>query len=200
MWAREIAMRLCLKSVIMVMAAFLSAHNAKAENVDAIKNRYEIRLGLLVHDVELIAAAPVEEGLDVNAELLIPTSGVTGVTTQDGILNWVLSPRLHLGAQVNTEGGSSQVYAGLTWTEEVVDGIWFGFAAGGARHNGETNRLGAGRKALGSKTLFRLSAELGVDLTDNLNVSLYFDHESNAYLASRNPGLDNYGVRTGWRF
>lgn len=193
-------MTLLSKILAIFPALLFCAHAGAVQGGEAIKNRYELKLGLLVHDVEFIAAAPVEDGLDVNAELLVPTTQVTGLEAEDGLVNWLLGPRLHVGAQINTEGGSGQVYAGLTWTEEIASGIWFGFAAGGARHNGETDRLGAGRKALGSKTLFRLSAELGADLTDNLNVSLYFDHESNAYLADRNPGLDNYGIRTGWRF
>jgi lipid A 3-O-deacylase len=151
----------------------------------------EVKGGVSYHDFRFIAADPVEEGLDVNLELLFPAFEFTKP---------IFSPRPHIGAQVNVGGRTSQVYAGLTWTFYLTDGIWFAPAVGGSINNGETTRLGLTRKALGSPVLFRLSAELGVDLTENVNASLYYDHESNAFLADLNPGLDNAGVRLGYRF
>ena len=151
----------------------------------------EVKLGVLAHDLRFIAADPVEEGIDINAEILF---------TSPGFFEPIWSPRPHIGAQFNVNGRTSQIYAGLTWTFSLVDRLWLGASVGGAWHNGETDAVGFSRKALGSKALFRLSAELGYDLTEELSISLYLDHESNAFLADRNPGLDNAGVRFGWKF
>lgn len=151
----------------------------------------EVRGGLLAHDLRLIAADPVEKGVDVNAEILF---------VSPGFLEPVFSPRPHLGVQVNTRGDTSQIYAGVTWTLDLTDQLWLGLSGGGTLHNGETLDINGDRKALGSRALFRLAAELGVNVTEQLSLSLYFDHESNAFLAPRNPGIDNVGLRAGWKF
>ena len=48
--------------------------------------------------------------------------------------------------------------------------------------------------------LFHIPLELGVRLDDRNSVSVYFEHMSNANLASPNEGLDAIGVRYGRRF
>ena len=172
----------------LILIPFLAVAPARADDTGIVS---EVKVGVLYHDLRFIAASPVEEGVDVNGEILFASPS---------FFEPIWSPRPHLGVQVNTRGRTSQVYAGLTWTFYLVDRFWIGAGVGGALHNGETNRVGLSRKALGSDVLFRLSAEAGVDVTQNLSVSLYYDHESNAYLADRNPGLDNVGVRLGWKF
>lgn len=67
-------------------------------------------------------------------------------------------------------------------------------------HNGELRSLDPEEKSLGSRVLFRLGAEIGVDVTERINVSVVYDHASNANLADANEGLNNAGVRVGWRF
>ncbi len=151
----------------------------------------EVKLGILAHDLRFIAASPVEEGIDINAELLF---------VSPDFFEPIWSPRPHIGVQINADGRTSQVYAGLTWTFDLTEQVWLGASVGGAFHNGETTNVGLSRKALGSDVLFRLSAEIGVDITEKFSISLYLDHESNAFLADRNPGLDNAGVRFGWKF
>ena len=150
-----------------------------------------VKVGVLAHDVPFIAADNIEGGVDLNAEILFTPLGIVPD-------NWNFRP--HLGLQVNTTDDTSQVYLGLTTTHYLTDSIWGAFSGGGAIHNGETSQLGEDRKAFGSQVLFRLALELGVDINDHASVSLYYDHESNAFLADENPGIDNMGIRLGWRF
>lgn len=151
----------------------------------------EVRFGVLVHDVPFIAADTIEGGVDLNAEILFTPLGIVPD-------NWNFRP--HVGIQVNTTDDTSQAYLGLTTTHYLTDNIWGAFSGGGTIHNGETSQFGEDRKAFGSQVLFRLALELGVDINDHASVSLYYDHESNAFLADENPGIDNMGVRVGWRF
>ncbi len=172
-----------------IIAVLFSANTAFAEPASDIVS--EIKLGVLAHDLRIVAADPVEGGVDINAEVLF---------VSPKLLAPIFSPRPHLGVQVNTRGDTSQVYAGVTWTFNLTDRVWLGLAGGGTLHNGETLDQTADQKALGSQVLFRLSAELGVDVTERFNLSVYFDHESNAFLSSLNPGIDNLGMRAGFRF
>ncbi len=163
--------------------------HAAAEPLSGIIS--EVRFGVLAHDVPIIAADNIEGGVDLNAEILFRPLGIFPE-------NWNFRP--HIGVQVNTDDDTSQAYLGLTTTHYLTDTVWGAFSGGGAIHNGETFDFGEDRKAFGSQVLFRLALELGVDVTDHLSVSLYYDHESNAFLARENPGIDNVGARIGWKF
>ncbi len=158
---------------------------------DTLPGISEVRLGVLAHDVPLIAADNREGGIDLNAELLFASLDILGP-------RWTLRP--HIGLQGNTTDDTSQVYAGLTAGRYLTDVVWGAASVGGAIHNGETSDRTEDRKPFGSRILFRLALELGVDVTRNASVSVYFDHESNAFLAEDNPGIDNLGIRVGWRF
>ena len=46
--------------------------------------------------------------------------------------------------------------------------------------------------------LFHLSGELGYRMDEHFDAAVYFEHISNAGLG--NPGLNNIGVRFGYRF
>lgn len=179
-------MRHAIRIAVLSLAAASSP--AASESAGPIS---EVKFGVLAHDVRIVAADTFESGIDINGEVLF---------VSPAFLAPVWKPRPHLGVQGNTSGDTSQVYAGLTWTFDIAKPVWLGLSVGGALHNGETSRTGLNRKAFGSSALFRLSAELGVDMGDHLNLSLYFDHESNAFLADRNPGIDNVGARIGWKF
>lgn len=173
--------------VAFLLSVFLYPSVAPAQVAGPIS---ELRAGALAHDIGFLGGGK-EDGVDLNAEVLFHSPR---------ILDFAYSPRPHLGIQVNGRGQTSQIYAGLTWTFWPFDRLWVGFGAGGTLHNGETGDNVPGRKALGSHVLFRLSGEVGYDVTDHVSVSLYFDHESNAGLADNNQGLNNAGIRVGYRF
>ena len=155
----------------------------------------EVKLGVLQHDLDFLGDN-IEPGQDINAELLFASPD---------FLSPVFSPRPHLGVSVNTQGATSQIYAGLTWTirpddDGVLGRFWLGPFLGGTVHNGELTSLDPQEKQLGSRVLFRLGAELGVDVTDRISVSVVYEHASNANLADENEGLNNAGIRVGWHF
>lgn len=174
---------------LLPLALLMGATAAQADPLAGVVS--ELKFGVLAHDVRIVAADTIEDGADINGEVLF---------VSPAFLEPVFSPRPHLGVQVNTRGDTSQVYAGVTWTFDLTDDLWLGLSGGGTLHNGETRDRDQDRKAFGSRALFRLAAELGVNVTENLSLSVYFDHESNAFLAPLNPGIDNVGMRAGWRF
>jgi len=157
----------------------------------------EIKLGGLAHDVTF-GGRHVESGADVNLEILF--------TTPD-ILRFIGSPRPHLGADINTSGNTSDGYFGLTWGIMLIqslfgvgDGVYLNGSLGGAIHDGYLNSAPPDRKKLGSRILFRESAELGYQLTPIFSVSAIVDHISNANLANHNAGITSAGARIGVKF
>ena len=146
--------------------------------------------GVLAHGVELISRTGNEGGPAFNGEVdLAPALHPFG---------GVLYPEI--GGSVATGGATSYGYADLKY-EMAVGSNWFlGAGLGGAVHNGELKATSPNRNALGSRFLFHLPFEAGYAVNANWRVSLYYEHISNGYLASPNEGLDNAGMRLGYRF
>ena len=150
----------------------------------------EIRLGTLVHD-EAPFSRKEEDGIDGNLEILF---------VSPKFLDIVWAPRPHLGGNINSRNDTSQVYAGLSW-EWSFWGSWFaGFNLGGAVHDGKLKTLKTDRKEFGCRLLFRESIDVGYRFGGRHGISGFLDHISNAKLFDRNEGLENYGIRYGYRF
>ena len=122
----------------------------------------------------------VETGADVNLEMLF---------TPPDLLRIIGSPRPHIGADINTSGHTSDGYFGLTWGIMLIqslfgagDGVFANGSLGGAIHDGNIDTAPPGEKRLGSRILFRESAELGYQINPRLNISAILDHISNANL------------------
>jgi lipid A 3-O-deacylase len=150
----------------------------------------EIRGGVFAHDIRMLSFHR-ENGADINGEVLFVSPGV---------LDAVWSPRPHLGATVNMEGNTSTVYGGLTWEYDLPADYFLDANLGLAAHNGRLNTENPRRKSLGSPVLFRLGGALGYNLTEKVNISIQVEHYSNAAIAYPNEGMDNAGIRLGYRF
>ena len=119
-----------------------------------------------------------------------------------GDWNWIGQIRPHLGATVNFGGYESQVYAGLSWTHFIAGGpVFIEGSLGGTIHNGALSGVAYPARNLGCSVLFRESASLGYQFSEQGSVMLTVDHSSHAGLCGpTNMGLTNLGVRVGWKF
>ncbi|CAA7616005.1 acyloxyacyl hydrolase [Magnetospirillum sp. UT-4] len=172
-------MRTLMPTLMLVLAAFPSY----AEGIEA-------RLGAMAHDVGVFGNRK-EEGLDANIEFLFPAPAWLGA---------VGGPRPHVGASVSFAGDTSQVYGGLSWAWRPVAGLFLEGSLGAAAHDGRLSNGGTDRKELGTRLLFRESVSVGVELDGAHSVMVTFDHISNANLGRHNEGMDNLGLRWGYRF
>ncbi|WP_285907934.1 acyloxyacyl hydrolase [Pseudodesulfovibrio pelocollis] len=150
----------------------------------------EVRGGVYAHDISFWSFHR-ENGADINGEVLF---------VSPSFLEAVWSPRPHLGATVNTSGNTSFLYSGLTWEYDLPADFFVDANLGLAAHNGKLDTDNHKRKSLGSPVLFRLGAALGYNITEKVNISIQFEHMSNAYIVSPNEGMDNVGLRLGYRF
>lgn len=150
----------------------------------------ELRLGLSVHDVSILGHGK-EDGVDGVVEVLFQSLDLLAV---------VWSPSPHVGVAVNSAGDTSQLYAGLSWTFEPLDRVMVEFSLGGAVHDGTLTSADPADKQLGSRVLFRETLSLGYRFDEHHSLMVAFDHKSNARLADHNAGLNNVGIRWGYRF
>lgn len=170
---------------------------------DKVSNRWlsEIRGGILKHAVSLVGNQSKETGVDGNLEILFNSPEWLG---------FLWSPRPHFGASFNASALNTDVaYTGLTWEWRPLKALFFNFSFGVAVHNGELEYdpskpfpSDAGRhREFGCRALFRESFELGWIFAKRHAVSAMWSHYSHGGLCGgQNEGLDNLGVRYGYRF
>jgi lipid A 3-O-deacylase len=177
------------------LATFLAL--APAAALAQVKLVDEVKAGVLAHDVGFLGHH-VETGADVNLEMLFTPPDILGI---------IGSPRPHIGADINTAGHTSDGYFGLTWGIMLIqslfnpgDGIFANGSLGGAVHDGHINTFPKNEKPLGSRILFRESAELGYQIDPRISVSAILDHMSNANLGVHNAGITSAGARVGFKF
>jgi len=181
---RHLVFRLLLPLIGIAIGASAPAHAA-----DGIL--YEVKGGVLAHDVpDLWSGTRLERGVTVNGEVAFaPSVDVLWGTIRPAV-----------GGSLATDGGTSYAYADLHWQIGGPAGLFFGIGIGGAVHDGKLGPTAPDQKALGSRVLFHVPIEAGIEFADHYRVSVYFEHVSNGYFASPNEGLDNLGVRFGYRF
>ncbi len=153
---------------------------------------HEVKIGGLYHDPgDLWSGFRREpQSLDINLEVQLGPH----VYLFGGAL------RPALGATINTRGATSKAYADARWEIETASGLYFATGLGAAIHDGNTDPVDATRKALGSRILFHIPAEIGYRWDGHNSLSLYFEHISNGYTQDFNEGLDVWGVRYGYRY
>ncbi|WP_411819222.1 acyloxyacyl hydrolase [Hyphococcus formosus] len=182
--------------IISAIAAFLSVFGIASASY-AIVPVDEVRAGVYAQSCCGIGSSK-EQGVAINAEAVFESPRVLSVLG---------SPRPVIGATVATDSdATSQIYTGLDWQVNVSR--WFLSAgAGVAVHNGETDRYDPVADInrvdhtvfFGCRALFRLAGDVGYRLTDTISASFHFNHISNAGLCNENEGLDQMGLRLGFR-
>ncbi len=173
---------LALLLAIVALAATIPPAQAEFGLSDAGR---QIRIGVLHHDLNGYGGS--EDSKDVTVELrCAPLSGAVWQT--------LLSPRPHIGANINNSGDTSSLYADFTWMVDFGRNFYASADFGGAVHNGKLETNEPNRAALGSRLLFREALELGVRLGDDWRIGIRIDHISNGDLAAENDGITNLGV------
>lgn len=153
---------------------------------------YALKIGVLAHDVpDLWSGFQVEQdAADINIEAQFAAA-------------WALpwgAIRPVIGGTINTRGDTSHAYIDARWQVDCASGVFFGVGLGAAVHDGEIGPGDLDRKWLGSRVLFHIPAEVGLHLDAHNDLSVYFEHTSNANTQDFNEGLDRIGVRYGYRF
>lgn len=167
----------------------------------------ELELGILDHSASFISSS-VESGVDINGEVRFHQIDWFTDQASPDWAKLILDPRPTLGASINTSGGTSAEYFGLTWGVTYANNLFkpndsvFGeLGFGGAFQDGRVGPGGDPNQIdFSTRALFHLSADLGYRFDPHIGLSVYFEHYSNGGLARPNPGLNNIGLRLGYRF
>ena len=186
-------MKVRLLLVLPIILFTLSINSAEGfDSKERPCKYYEIRAGILAHDVDnLWSNSNREQGVDLSTELILKRPCFQ-------FLSGTVHP--NMGFSINASGYTSSLYAGLLWGHEIEYHFIFNIGVGAAMHSGNLEATDDDQKALGSRILFRIPIEIGYKFNGRNRLYLSFAHLSNAYLASPNEGLDTLGLRYGYSF
>ena len=159
---------------------------------------YEVKQGILAHDRGWFGKNREGIGPDYNFELMF---------NSPNILKKVWSPKPIIGLTQTSTGGSSLYYGGITWDANISKN-WFVTGTTGIAYTNGLKKLPQGQVATGDKKiqfgsqwLHRGAIELGWNFYGNDTISLMFSHVSHAsMLSDKNHGMDEFGIRYGYRF
>lgn len=143
--------------------------------------------GLHVHDIDSpLTASGIEGGADIQLGYRWDRIGRTP-----------LQP--YLFGAVNTAGETS--YAAVGLSAKFGDRIYVRPGLGIAIHTGSVDKFNRTDKiAFGSRVLFEPELGVGMRISDRATVEASWVHMSHAQLfGGQNPGIDNVGVRLGWK-
>jgi hypothetical protein len=161
-------------------------------------NLYEVKQGILAHDRGWFGKNREGIGPDYNFELMFDSPR---------ILKKIWSPKPIIGLTQTSTGGSSLYYGGITWDTNITKN-WFISGTTGIAYTNGLKKLPQGQVATGDKKiqfgsqwLHRGAVELGWNFYGNDTISLMFSHVSHgSMLSDKNHGMDEFGVRYGYRF
>lgn len=154
----------------------------------------EVQFGAAVHD-----PSTREEGsADIVGQIV--SAPIVSARSGSAIADALLSPRLHLGASVNTDGRTNLAWAGFTWRWTLGDRFFLDGSLGGA-WNDSPKRSTDRQLAMGCAVTFREALDIGWRMTDRVDLLVGVAHASHAGLCSdTNPGLTQFEAKLGYRF
>lgn len=185
---------------LLMAIVLLVAGGAQALSQDLAQNFgvSELRAGFHAHSIDELGPSGEILNLtnweDVTFEVLFRSPDVDA-------FRWIGSPKPNFGATISLAGKESMVHLGLTWQVPLFDtAIFFEGTLGGALHNGALTGAAKPLRNLGCSLLFYQSAGIGVQVSDNMNVMLAWEHASSANVCAPNRGLTDVGIKVGYRF
>ncbi len=183
---------LVLICAVAALVAVPTEHGLAGSESDPGDAVSEVRIGVLLHDQAFLHERK-ETGQDLNLEVLFPSP-------RWKLFQAVRSPRPHLGASINNNGGTNQLYGGFTWEWRPAGNAFVNGSLGLSLHDGALEPGRRGLEGLGLRVLFRESVEVGYRFRARHGLSFLIDHISNAGLASENQGITSMGIRYAYRF
>ena len=159
---------------------------------------YEVKQGVLAHDRGWFGKNREGFGPDYNFELMF---------NSPNFLRKIGAPKPILGLTQTSTSGSSLYYGGITWDWNMSEN-WFLTGTTGIAYTNGLTKLPKGQVATGDKKiqfgsqwLHRGAIELGWNFYGNDTISLMFSHVSHGgMLSDKNHGMDEFGIRYGYRF
>jgi hypothetical protein len=181
----------------------LAAAQAQAEPADQtyqLQFINEIRVGPYIHNWIHNEDAPFDVSVEaLSSPLAFP--GWNSPWAASPWVNWLLTPRMNVGAMLNTGGKTSYGYGGFTWRLPIWGKFFFEAELGGAINNAVREPT-YHRVDMGCPLTFRESGGFGYQFNEHFDLIASIEHVSHLRFcnATINPGLTQVGFKVGYKF
>lgn len=177
----------------MVLAAGMLAAPAGAQELD------ELRAGIFYHSV-YAGFLPTGDNWDFSRIEDIKFAALFS-SPDIAAFEWIGSPRPEIGATINLAGRENLVHANLNWQVPVFDTpLYLELGFGAALTDGALTGATRPARNFGCALNFYEAAGIGANVSENVTVTLRYEHMSNLEICSPNDGLSNLGVMVGVKF
>lgn len=165
----------------------------------------ELHAGVMAHNIQITDGknAGKEDG---------PNLELQATFGSPAFLSWAGGPRPYVVGSVNTTGATSFGGVGVEWHVPLGEAWSVQPGLGYVIHNGELNlpfpagdprntRFNAENVLYGSRDLFRTTVGLSRNLGQASTIQVFYNHLSHGQIlgTGRNQGVDQLGVRIGWK-
>lgn len=114
---------------------------------------------------------------------------------------WIGSPRPEIGTTLNMSGRENLVHANLNWQIPIFDTpLYLELGFGAALTDGALEGAERPARNFGCALNFYDAAGIGAHVTENVTMTLRYEHISNLEICSPNDGLSNLGLMVGVKF
>ena len=114
---------------------------------------------------------------------------------------WIGSPRPEIGATLSLAGRENLVHANLNWQIPVFDTpLYLELGFGAAVTDGALTGATRPARNFGCSFNFYEAAGIGAHVSDNVTLTLRYEHMSNLEICQPNDGLSNLGLMIGFSF
>ncbi|GGC98520.1 acyloxyacyl hydrolase [Aquisalinus flavus] len=166
----------------------------------------ELRLGMAMHDFEVNMDDRRESGVNFQPQY---------VWNSPDFLRILASPRPYVIASINSDQETNFVGGGVLWKKNFWDTAYFWeIDTGIVYQDGRTDlpppdqpverqRVLDTEITFGSETQFHFVSGLGMAVTEEWDVQLFFEHLSHGQIfgdSDKNEGVENIGIKFGYKF
>ncbi|WP_338608506.1 acyloxyacyl hydrolase [Pelagibacterium nitratireducens] len=183
------------KSVIVALGAMMVASPVAAQDI-ALD---ELRAGVFFHSA-YGGFLPTGNNWDLSRLEDVKFSAL--FTSPDiEAFRWIGSPRPEIGATLNFNGRENILHANLNWQIPVFETpLYLELGFGAAVTDGALSGATLPARNFGCSFNFYDAAGIGANVSENVTVTLRYEHISNLELCAPNEGLSNLGVMVGVKF
>lgn len=117
------------------------------------------------------------------------------------VFEWLGSPRPEVGATFNLNGRENLIHANLNWQIPVFETpLYLELGFGAALTDGALQGATLPARNFGCSLNFYDAAGIGAHVSENVTVTLRYEHISNLNQCPPNDGLSNLGLMVGVKF
>lgn len=159
----------------------------------------EVRAGVFFHSA-YSGFLPTGDNWDLSRLESLKFSALFASPDLD-VFRWIGSPRPEVGTTLNLNGRENLIHANLNWQIPLFETpLYLELGFGAALTDGALQGAVDPERSFGCALNFYDAAGIGAHVSEDITVTLRYEHISNLDICAPNEGLSNLGLMVGVKF